>query len=59
VIAVRKIAEGDISYCSHCDKPAKYRIHIDNPKIIQNSPVAALCTKCMKVFKGEMRLKRK
>lgn len=58
MIAVRKIANSDILHCTHCDKLAKYKIHIDNPQVIQNSPVAALCPECMKDFEGKMRLER-
>jgi len=57
MISVEQIEHNDIKYCTHCDKPAKFKINIDNPQIIQNSPVACLCNKCMEVLKKCLKLK--
>ncbi len=52
MISVEEIEPKEVKYCiRHCDKRAKYIIRADNPKVIQNSPIACFCTKCYEILK--------
>jgi hypothetical protein len=54
MILIRKIKLKEIKYCTHCDARARFVISIDNPEIIQHSPVACLCERCMTIFKEKV-----
>ena len=57
MISVEKICKKDIKYCTNCDERAKFKINVDNPKVIQHSPVACLCELCMIILKECLKLK--
>ena len=56
MISIRRVKKSEIKYCTHCDTAAMYVISIDNPEVIQHSPVACLCDECAVIFKAKVNI---
>lgn len=54
MISLKKIPKNTVTYCTHCDERASYLLCYLNPRIIQQGPMGALCTKCICILKKKI-----